>query len=234
MSRNKTTPAAQQADHTTDPGTTPQPTTSALSIPDNPDDPLTLDEEEAYSLLCSISESNAGGKDKPAPKSRVEFARLAVRARGVRYLLRSFEGLPPSKAMKSAGISWGDLTICRLSSPDFERVFQFCRREIGERLTDKALEAVENALDGRNISNSGGSLARFVLERLRRDDYGDPRYKYMQAAQGGGGGGGVVYHINVINTAQNPQTSPGLGPSLCGECVAIPAEAGETTQKSTK
>ena len=204
--------------------------------PEDLDAPLTLDEEEAYSLLCSIAESKDGEQAKPAQNSRVEFSRLAVRARGVRYLLRSFEGLPPSKAMRSAGISWGDLTICRLASPAFDRVYQFCRRAIGDRLTDKALDTIERALDGRPIDKTAGALSRFILERLRRDDYGDPRYHHMMAAQAAGGnGGGIAYQINIINTAapvtapaeavKIGQTSAPCGRSLCGDCVDIAADA---------
>lgn len=202
--------------------------------PEDLDAPLTLDEEDAYSLLCSIAESKEGEQAKPAQNSRVEFSRLAVRARGVRYLLRSFEGLSPSKAMRSAGISWGDLTICRLASPAFDRVYQFCRRAIGDRLTDKALDTIDRALDGRPIDKTAGALSRFILERLRRDDFGDPRYHHMMAAQAAGGsGGGIAYQINIIGTAapvtapaeavKIGQTSAPCGRSLCGECVDIPA-----------
>lgn len=206
--------------------------------PEDLDAPLTLDEEEAYSLLCSIAVSKEGEQAKPAQNSRVEFSRLAVRARGVRYLLRSFEGLRPSQAMRSAGISWGDLTICRLASPAFDRVYQFCRRAIGDRLTDKALDTIDRALDGRPIDKTAGALSRFILERLRRDDYGDPRYHHMMAAQAAGGsGGGIAYQINIIGTAapvtapaeavKIGQTSTPCGRSLCGECVDIPADGVE-------
>lgn len=234
MSRTSHKHTAQQAD-TTQPDN-PQPTPTACTIP-RPADPgadLTPDEEETFALLLSIAESNrteADEKRKPAPKSRVEFSRLAVRARGVRFLLDYFAGVPPSKSLRALGLSWGDLTICRLSSPDFDRVYQFCRYQMGERLQDKALQAIENALDGYDIGSAAASSARFILERLTRGDYADPRYKLLKGQQAGtGNGGGIAYQINIINTAQplDPaklgQTSPGLRASLCGDCVAIPAD----------
>lgn len=219
--------------------TRPAPISCPIERPADPGAELSTDEEEAFALLLSIAESNQSEEDakrKPPPKSRVEFSRLAVRARGVRFLLDYFAGVPPSKSLRALGLSWGDLTICRLSSPDFDRVYHFCRYQMGERLQDKALQAIEEALDGRDIGSAAASSARFILERLARGDYADPRYKLLKGQQAAGGsGGGIAYQINIINTAapvtapaeavKIGQTSAPCGRSLCGECVDIPAEA---------
>lgn len=212
--------------------TRPAPISCPIERPADPGAELSTDEEDAFALLISIAESNQSEEDakrKPPPKSRVEFSRLAVRARGVRFLLDYFAGVPPSKSLRALGLSWGDLTICRLSSPDFDRVYHFCRYQMGERLQDKALQAIEEALDGRDIGSAAASSARFILERLARGDYADPRYRLLKGQQAAGGnGGGIAYHINIINTAapvKIGQTSAPCGRSLCGECVDIPAEA---------
>lgn len=203
-----------------------------------PDDiaaPLTIEEEDYYSLLVAIAESNADEKKPAAPKTRVEFSALPIRARGVRLLFDYFAGVAPSKCLKRSGLTWGDLSICRLASPEFDAIYRFCFRQTGERLTAKALSAIEEALDGRDIGSAAASSARFLLERLRRDEFGDPRYKYLQAQQAGSGGGGITYNINILNTAA-PAIKPEIGQtsapgarSLCGDCVELPTDEAKTT-----
>ena len=211
--------------------------------PDDPDAPLTPDEEDAYALIGDIADIQAqakaedgpdGSKPRPKPpqKSRVEFSRLSVRARGIRYLLDYFAGVPPSKSLKALGLSWGDLTICRLSSPQFEKIYQFCRYQMGERLQDKALQAVERALDGADIGSAAAQSARFVLERLTRGDYEDPRYRLAQRQRAAicGTGGGIAYQINIINTAAPVDAAKLQSQTrhLCGDCVDIHADESQT------
>lgn len=219
--RRKPKPGA----HATDTASTaaPAPTTppAATTQPQPPADqaaPLSLDEEEAYSLLVDFANTRKAeqGERRQPQKTRVEFAQLVTRAQAVRFLLSYFAGALPSVAMREAGIGWGDLTICRLASPDFDAAFKFCKASTGERLALKALEATEKALDGRDIGKEAASLSKFLLERLAADTYGDPRYKH-----GGGGqhsGGGNTYNINIIQAA--------AAPAMCGGRVAgIPQNA---------
>ena len=185
---------------------------------DTPPDTLTNDEEEAYSLLVEFANARRekDGEKREARKTRVEFSQLVTRAQAVRFLLSYFAGALPSVAMRDACISWGDLTICRLASPDFDAAFKFCKATTGERLALKALEATEKALDGREIGKEAASLSKFLLERLAADTYGDPRYK--GGGNGHGGGGGNVYNINIMQAA--------AAPALCGGSVAeIPQTA---------
>ena len=219
--RHKTKPKPQPQD--APPTDAPaQPTTPAATTqpqpPEDPTAPLSLDEEEAYSLLVDFANTRKAeqGEKRQPQKTRVEFSQLVTRAQAVRFLLSYFAGALPSDAMKRARIGWGDLTICRLASPDFDAAFKFCKASTGERLALKALEATERALDGWDVSKEAASLSKFLLERLAADTYGDPRYKH-----GGGGqhsGGGNTYNINIIQAA--------AAPAMCGGSVAgIPQNA---------
>lgn len=222
--------ATHKPRHTPKPATAPADTLPAPTTPDTDPDTLTNDEEEAFSLLVEIAEARSrdstgaeGAQKKPPQKTRVEFSQLVTRARAVRFLLSYFSGDLPSVAMKSAGIGWGDLQICRIASPEFDRAFKFCRDSTGDRLALKALEAAEKALNGQEVSNSAASLSKFLLERLQADRFGDPRYK---GANGGanGGGSGNVYQINLIQTA-----AP--APAVCGGNVAEIARNVQIAQK---
>ena len=196
-----------------------------------PFDDLTPAEEEDFALLVSLAnspEAKAGTQERPQAKTRVEFSQLATRARLVRFILAYFSGTKAPRAMEDAGISWGDVQIGRLCSPDFRAAFEFCERSHDQLLAIKAQARAEDALNGHDIGKGNASLVRFLLERLRASSFGDPRY--LQGPTNHGGGGGVVYQIT-INQAASPQTSPGSCASLCGECVTIPAEAVKTAEK---
>lgn len=168
--------------------------------------------------------ATASAHDK-RQETRVEFSQLVTRARACRFLLAYFGGALPSKAMRETGIGWGDISICRLASPDFDAAFKFCKAMTGERLALKALEIAEKAVDGAEIGRESASLSKFILERLSAGDgFGDPRYK-IPGVMGGGGGGGLVYNINIIQAAgaDAPLSQPIAGrqsPDLCGVCVA--------------
>lgn len=168
---------------------------------------------------------NATAHDKRQQETRVEFSQLITRARACRFLLSYFAGALPSKAMRETGIGWGDISICRLASPDFDAAFKFCKTMTGERLALKALEIAEKAVDGAEVGRESASLSKFILERLSAGDgFGDPRYK-IPGVMGGGGGGGLVYNINIIQAAgaDAPLSPPIAGrqsPDLCGVCVA--------------
>ena len=194
----------------------PKPTTAGEPQPPavTPDAPLTNDEEEAFSLLVDFANAQKAKEEKPRQpqKTRVEFSQLVTRAGAVRFLLLYFSGSTPGKAMAEAGINWGDLQICRLASPDFDAAFKFCQQATAERLTLKALDNAEKALDGRIITKEAASLSKFLLERLAADRFGDPRYKAAGGA--GAGGGGQVYNINIIQAA--------AAPVMCGGSVAQP------------
>ena len=215
MSRHHKPKPQPKPDATAAPNARPLPPT----IPPNaPPDALTNDEEEAFALLVEFANTRKAqdGEKREAQKTRVEFSQLVTRAQAVRFLLSYFAGQLPSVAMREAGISWGDLTICRLASPDFDAAFKFCKATTGERLALKALEATEKALDGREIGKEAASLSKFLLERLAADTYGDPRYK--GGGIGHGGGGGNVYNINIMQAA--------AAPALCGGSVAeLPQKA---------
>jgi len=209
MSRHHPHKPQPKPDATAAPNARPLPPT----IPPNaPPDALTNDEEEAFALLVEFANARRekDGEKREAQKTRVEFSQLVTRAQAVRFLLSYFAGALPSEAMRRARIGWGDLTICRLASPDFDAAFKFCKASTGERLALKALEATERALDGWDVSKEAASLSKFLLERLAADSYGDPRYKH-----GGGGqhsGGGNTYNINIIQAA--------AAPAVCGGSVA--------------
>lgn len=213
--RRKPTPGAHATDtaSTAAPATTTPPAATTQPQPTaDPAAPLSLDEEEAFSLLVDFANTRKAeqGERRQPQKTRVEFAQLVTRAGAVRFLLLYFSGSTPGRAMKEAGITWGDLQICRLASPDFDAAFKFCQQATAERLTLKALDAAEKALDGGTITKAAASLSKFLLERLAADTYGDPRYKH-----GGGGshsGGGNTYNINIIQAA--------AAPAMCGGSVA--------------
>ena len=197
--------------------------------PEHPDE-LTPGEEEDFALLVSLSNSieAKATQERQQAKTRVEFSQLATRARLVRFILAYFSGTKAPRAMEDAGISWGDVQIGRLCSPEFRAAFEFCERSHDQLLAIKAQARAEDALNGHDIGKGNASLVRFLLERLRASSFGDPRY--LQGPTNHGGGGGVVYQIT-INQAASPQTSPGSCASLCGECVTIPAEAVKTAEK---
>lgn len=197
--------------------------------PEYPDE-LTPGEEEDFALLVSLSNSTEAKatQERQQAKTRVEFSQLATRARLVRFILAYFSGTKAPRAMEDAGISWGDVQIGRLCSPEFRAAFEFCERSHDQLLAIKAQARAEDALNGHDIGKGNVSLVRFLLERLRASSFGDPRY--LQGPTSHGGGGGVVYQIT-INQAASPQTSPGSCASLCGECVTIPAEAVKTAEK---
>lgn len=169
---------------------------------------------------------NAATAHDKRQETRVEFSQLVTRARACRFLLAYFAGALPSKAMRETGIGWGDISICRLASQDFDAAFKFCKAMTGERLALKALEIAEKAVDGAEIGRESASLSKFILERLSAGDgFGDPRYK-IPGVMGGGGGGGLVYNINIIQAAgaDAPLSPPPIAgrqsPDLCGVCVA--------------
>ncbi len=224
MSRRRHKPQPQPAQQDAAPDATPKPTPQPSTTPALDPDTLTPDEEEAYSLLVDYANARREqeGHKREQPKGRVEFSQLVARAQAVRFLLSYFAGALPSVAMKETGITWGDLTICRLASPDFDTAFKFCKATTGERLALKALEATEKALDGRDVGKEAASLSKFILERLAADSYGDPRYK-----QGGGrvAVGGNVYQINLIQAAAT-------APALCGAGVAEMAQKAINAEKA--
>lgn len=197
--------------------------------PEHPDE-LTPGEEEDFALLVSLSNSTEAKatQERQQAKTRVEFSQLATRARLVRFILAYFSGTKAPQAMEDAGISWGDVQIGRLCSPEFRAAFEFCERSHDQLLAIKAQALAEDSLNGHDIGKGNASLVRFLLERLRASSFGDPRY--LQGPTNHGGGGGVTYQIT-INQAASPQTSPGSCASLCGECVTIPAEAVKTAEK---
>lgn len=249
--KTKTTTAGRQQDADTATAPAPDPGVACpIPRPADPDADLTQDEEEAYSLLVDIAAADEeASRDRRAerrqgrdpPKSRVEFSRLAVRARAIRHALDYFSGVPPSKSLRALGLSWGDVQICRFASRDYERVYQLVRYRAGERLADKAIETAERALDGAKVDGPAVQLSRWVLERLGDARYKDPRYTYMRGAQAGPGGGGVAYQINIINTAapvagpaiqaQIGQTSAPRAARLCGACVDMDTATVDNSQK---
>lgn len=197
------------------------------AVPDGADpDVLSAAEEEAYAMLVQFARDKIAASDKASDRrqqqqTRVEFSRLVTRARACRFLLSYFSGAMPSKAMAETGISWGDIAICRLASPDFDAAFKFCKSVANDRLALKALEIAEKAVDGAEVGRESASLSKFILERLSAGDgFGDPRYK-IPGVMGGGGGGGLVYNINIIQAAG---AGTGVGASqsqdLCGIRVA--------------
>lgn len=200
------------------------------AVPDGADpDVLSAAEEEAYAMLVQFARDKIAASDKANDRrqqqTRVEFSRLVTRARACRFLLSYFSGAMPSKAMAETGISWGDIAICRLASPDFDAAFKFCKSVANDRLALKALEIAEKAVDGAEIGRESASLSKFILERLSAGDgFGDPRYK-IPGVMGGGGGGGLVYNINIIQAAgAGAGVGTGVGASqsqdLCGIRVA--------------
>lgn len=243
---NPTTAGRQQ-----DVAPAPDPgTVCPIPRPADPDADLTPDEEEAYALLVDIAAADEeASRDRRAerrqgrepPKSRVEFSRLAVRARAIRHALDYFAGIPPSKSLRMLGLSWGDVQICRFASPDYERVYQLVRYRAGERLADKAIETAERALDGAKVDGPAVQLSRWVLERLGDARYQDPRYTYMRGAQAGPVGGGVTYQINILQQAapvarpaipaQIGQTSSPRAARMCGDCVDVVTDAVDNSQK---
>ena len=200
-------------------------------------DILPIGLEEQYALLVDLA-TNAPDKPQrqelehrtPVPrKCRVEFARLATRARLIRLLLSFFAGGRVPQLMRDYDISWADIQIGRLcDSAGYGRAWEYVERSRDDLLALKAQARAEAVLDGSEAGKGEAQLIRFFLERLRAGRYGDPRY--LQGPTQYQGGGGVTYQIT-INQAASPQSSPGFGGRLCGGCVDIPADDSKTAEK---
>lgn len=202
---------------------------------------LELSEEDAYAHLVLVANDNATDADRkklikagilspdpdqkaiedkqtpvaPAP-TKAPPAQLPSLARGnaIRYIIAYANGRKPSRIMRELGIDWGDIQRYRWSDPQFAVVQDFVERERHHLLALKASEAAEGLMDGTiDPKEVNAKIITFVLERLRRESFSDPKN-----AQGGGGpakGGGVTYNIT-FNGSQSP--------NLCGLRVGNPAE----------
>lgn len=202
---------------------------------------LNLSEEDAYAHLVLVANDNATDADRkklikagilsPEPDqkaignkqtpvahapTKAPPAQLPSVARGnaVRYLIAYANGQKPSRIMKDLGIEWGDIQRYRWSDPQFAVVQDFVERERHHLLALKASEAAEGLMDGTiDPKEVNAKIVTFILERLRRDSYSDPKN-----AQGGGGqakGGGVTYNITFNGSPQA---------NLCGLRVGNPTE----------
>lgn len=193
-------------------------------------DDLPPDMEEEYALLVNLATS---APDKPQHQElehrtpvprrcRVEFGRLATRARLIRLLLSFFSGGKVPQLMRDYDLSWADIQIGRLcDSAGYGRTWEYVERSRDELLALKAQARAEAVLDGAEAGKGEAQLIKFLLERLRAGRYGDPRY--LQGPTQYQGGGGVTYQITIHQAAAAPR--------VCGDCVTIPAEVAKTAEK---
>ena len=157
----------------------------------------------------------------PIPVDKVE-SRVAVgylargREKAIRYLIARADGSTADGAMAAAGVaSWLDLQRYRWQDPQYAVAQDYVERLRLEQIAARATDALKGLVDGDAASEKRNVRAvTFALERLRRDEFADPR---LSVNQQGGRGGGVTYNIT-FNNGMMP-------PNLCGGRVANPLDA---------
>ena len=131
-----------------------------------------------------------------------------ARVRAIRYLIARANGETYRKAVKASGADWLDIQKYRWRCAEYAVVFDFVERQRNILIAAKASDALESLIDGDATCDSRNAKAvMFALERLKREQYADPK---KGDSRQGSGGGGVVYNITF-------QGVP--APNLCGQCV---------------
>ena len=164
--------------------------------------------------------NDAEAAPAPVPTDKVE-SRVAVgylargRERAIRYLIARADGSTADGAMAAAGVaSWLDLQRYRWQDPQYAVAQDYVERLRLEQIAARATDALKGLVDGDTASEKRNVRAvTFALERLRRDEFADPR---LSVNQQGGRGGGVTYNITF---------NGGTMPNLCGGRVANPLDA---------
>lgn len=176
-------------------------------------------------LLKADGERTDGrtANDAPAPvptdkvESRVAVGYLARgREKAIRYLIARADGSTADGAMAAAGVaSWLNLQRYRWQDPQYAVAQDYVERLRLEQIAARATDALKGLVDGDAASEKRNVRAvTFALERLRRDEFADPR---LSVNQQGGRGGGVTYNITFNNGT--------MPPNLCGGRVANPLDA---------
>ena len=199
---------------------------------------ITAAEEDAYAHLVAVANDHATDADRrklvragllpdPAnpnadaddsrrrkPSPAVPSVVAGMRDAAIRYLLARANGVrfQPALAAAGEGVEWIDIQRYRWANPQYAVVMDFVARSRADILAAKATDALESLIDGDGASDARNAKAvQFALERLRRDQYADPRNADHGGKGGkGGNGGGVVYNITFQGAPQ---------PNLCGVCV---------------
>lgn len=198
---------------------------------------ITAAEEDAYAHLVAVANDHATDADKrkliragllpdPSnpntdaddsrrrkPSPAVPSVVAGVRDAAIRFLLARANGVKfqPALAAAGKGVEWIDIQRYRWANPQYAVVMDFVSRSRADILAAKATDALESLIDGDGTSEMRNAKAvQFALERLRRDQYADPRNADHGGGKGGGNGGGVVYNITFQGAPQ---------PNLCGVCV---------------
>lgn len=128
-----------------------------------------------------------------------------------RWIIARANGDTYRRAVKAAGVEWADIQHMRWSDPAFAAAFSFVERERQHLLAAKASDALESLIDGDETAAArNAKVVMFTLERLKRDQFSDP--KKHTGASDGGKGGGTTYNIN-LQVVQTPSA-----PNLCGKC----------------
>lgn len=165
--------------------------------------------------------NNAEAAPDSIPTDKVE-SRVAVgylargREKAIRYLIARADGSTADAAMAAAGVaSWLDLQRYRWQDPQYAVAQDYVERLRLEQIAARATDALKGLVDGDAASEKRNVRAvTFALERLRRDEFADPR---LSVNQQGGRGGGVTYNITFNNGT--------MPPNLCGGRVANPLDA---------
>lgn len=150
----------------------------------------------------------ATSRERPPAVSPTSHARV----KAVKFLLARANGATFKQAAKELGIEWFDIQKFRWSNPEYSVVYDFVERERAAILAAKASDALESLIDGDASADARNAKAvMFALERLKREQFADP--KKHNATGNGDGGGGTVYNISFYGA------QPG---NLCGVCVGNP------------
>lgn len=165
-------------------------------------------------------DNNNNNNNEPIPTDKVE-SRVAPaclargREKAIRYLIARANGATADSAMAAAGVSdWLDLQRYRWQDPQYAVAQDYVERLRLDQIAARATDALRGLVDGDATSEKRNVRAvTFALERLRRDEFADPRLSCNQA---GGRGGGVTYNIT-FNSGSMP-------PNLCGGRVANPLD----------
>jgi len=138
-----------------------------------------------------------------------------VRTSAIRFIIARANGVSFKAALKQAGAEWFDLQRFRWTNPQFAVVQDFVEREKVNIIAAKASDALESLIDGDASAETRNAKAvMFALERLKRDQFSDP--KKSDSGQATGKGGGIVYNITFQGGPQ---------PNLCGVCVGNPLQS---------
>ena len=166
------------------------------------------------------TDERANNEAAPIPTDKVESRAASpqvARAKqsAIRYLIARASGLACGKAMAAAGVaSWLDLQRYRWQDPQFEVAQDYVERMRLDLIAAASSDALRSLVNGDESARGRNVRAvTFALERLRRDEFADPR---LSVNQQGGRGGGVTYNITFNNGT--------MPPNLCGGRVANPLD----------